>query len=200
MKETIRNYISRGLALIILLLTSPLIVISIICLKIESPDLSALYVQQRIGKSKKTFKIYKLRTMYPCSDEEFEELKNKNEVSGNMFKIKQDPRITPVGRYLRKLSLDELPQLINVLKGDMALVGPRPALPDEVENYSSHHLKRLTVLPGCTGLWQISGRSNVSFEEMIELDLMYIEKTSLFYDLKIILLTIPAVLTMRGAY
>ncbi|EKJ3581732.1 sugar transferase, partial [Enterococcus faecalis] len=128
------------------------------------------------------------------------DLKNKNEASGHMFKIKQDPRITPVGRYLRKLSLDELPQLINVLKGDMALVGPRPALPDEVENYSSHHLKRLTVLPGCTGLWQISGRSNVSFEEMIELDLMYIENISLFYDLKIILLTIPAVLTMRGAY
>ncbi|EGO8281404.1 TPA: sugar transferase [Enterococcus faecalis] len=200
MKETIRNYISRGIALIILLLTSPLIIISIVCLKIESPHLSAFYVQQRIGKSKKTFKIYKLRTMYPCSNEEFEDLKNKNEASGHMFKIKQDPRITPVGRYLRKLSLDELPQLINVLKGDMALVGPRPALPDEVENYSSHHLKRLTVLPGCTGLWQISGRSNVSFEEMIELDLMYIENISLFYDLKIILLTIPAVLTMRGAY
>ncbi|EGO8717446.1 TPA: sugar transferase [Enterococcus faecalis] len=200
MKETIRNYISRGIALFILLLTSPLIIISIVCLKIESPHLSALYVQQRIGKSKKTFKIYKLRTMYPCSNEEFEDLKNKNEASGHMFKIKQDPRITPVGRYLRKLSLDELPQLINVLKGDMALVGPRPALPDEVENYSSHHLKRLTVLPGCTGLWQISGRSNVSFEEMIELDLMYIENISLFYDLKIILLTIPAILTMRGAY
>ncbi|EGS1179703.1 TPA: sugar transferase [Enterococcus faecalis] len=200
MKETIRNYISREIAFIILLLTSPLIVISIVCLKIESPYLSAFYVQQRIGKSKKTFKIYKLRTMYPCSNEELEDLKNKNEVSGHMFKIKQDPRITPVGRYLRKFSLDELPQLINVLKGDMALVGPRPALPDEVENYSSHHLKRLTVLPGCTGLWQISGRSNVSFEEMIELDLMYIENISLFYDLKIIFLTIPAVLTTRGAY
>ncbi|MFC0616217.1 sugar transferase [Enterococcus faecalis] len=200
MKETIRNYISRGIALTILLLTSPLIIISIICLKIESPYLSVFYVQKRIGKSKKIFKIYKLRTMYPCSNQELEDLKNKNEVSGHMFKIKQDPRITPVGKYLRKFSLDELPQLINVLKGDMALVGPRPALPDEVENYSSYHLKRLTVLPGCTGLWQISGRSNVSFEEMIELDLMYIENISLFYDLKIILLTIPAVLTMRGAY
>ncbi|NBJ47166.1 multidrug MFS transporter [Enterococcus faecalis] len=200
MRENIKNYLSRGISLIILILISPVILISIMCLKIESPNLSAFYVQQRIGKSKKIFKIYKLRTMYPCSEEELDMLKSKNEAVGHMFKIKQDPRITPVGRYLRKLSIDELPQLINVLKGEMALVGPRPALPDEVKNYSSYHLKRLSVLPGCTGLWQISGRSNVSFEEMVELDLKYIENTSLFYDLKIILLTIPAVLTMKGAY
>ncbi|WP_348921850.1 sugar transferase [Enterococcus rotai] len=200
MKETIKNYVLRIVACIIFLVVSPLIVISIICLKIESPDLSPFYVQKRIGKSKKDFKIYKLRSMYPFTDAEFEKLKEQNEVEGHMFKIKEDPRITPVGKYLRKLSLDELPQLLNVLKGEMALVGPRPALPDEVANYSSHHLKRLDVLPGCTGLWQVSGRSNASFEEMIELDLTYIEKTSLVYDLKIILLTIPAVITMKGAY
>lgn len=138
--------------------------------------------------------------MYVDADKLLEKLKEKNEVTGPMFKMKNDPRITSVGRFLRKTSLDELPQLWNVLRGDMSLVGPRPPLPREVANYSKYDLQRLWVIPGITGLWQATERNNVGFEEMVELDLEYIKKRSLLFDVKIILLTIVAIIHPNGAY
>lgn len=195
--ESIINRILAGIALLIL---SPLLILFSILLKIENPELSPFYTQTRIGKDQKKFTIYKLRSMKEISQQEFIALTQLNEAGEQMFKIKEDPRITPIGRIIRKTSIDELPQLINVIKGDMALVGPRPPLPNEVAKYTDHDLQRLTVLPGCTGLWQIGGRSDVSFEEMVDLDLKYIENKNLWLDLKILCLTVPAVLKMRGAY
>lgn len=159
-----------------------------------------LYTQERVGKDGKRFQIYKFRSMYVDADKLLEKLKEQNEVTGPMFKMKNDPRITSVGRFLRKTSLDELPQLWNVLRGDMSLVGPRPPLPREVAKYSEYDLQRLWVIPGCTGLWQATERNNVGFEEMVELDLEYIQKRSLLFDAKIILLTIVAIIHPNGAY
>lgn len=159
-----------------------------------------LYTQERVGKDGRRFKIYKFRSMYVDADKLLEKLKDQNEVTGPMFKMKNDPRITSVGRFLRKTSLDEIPQLWNVLRGDMSLVGPRPPLPSEVANYSKYDLQRLWVIPGCTGLWQATERNNVGFEEMVELDLEYIQKRSLLFDAKIILLTIIAIIHPNGAY
>ena len=159
-----------------------------------------LYTQERVGKDGRRFKIYKFRSMYVDADKLLEKLKEKNQVTGPMFKMKNDPRITSVGRFLRKISLDELPQLWNVLRGDMSLVGPRPPLPREVANYSKYDLQRLWVIPGITGLWQATERNNVGFEEMVELDLEYIKKRSLLFDAKIILLTIIAIIHPNGAY
>lgn len=195
--ESIINRILAGIALLIL---SPLLILFSILLKIEDPELSPFYTQTRIGKYQKSFTIYKLRSMREISHQEFIALTQLNEAGEQMFKIKEDPRITTIGRIIRKTSIDELPQLINVLKGDMALVGPRPPLPNEVAKYTDYDLQRLTVLPGCTGLWQVSGRSDVSFEEMVDLDLKYIENKNLWLDLKILCLTVPAVLKMKGAY
>ena len=159
-----------------------------------------LYTQERVGKDGRRFRIYKFRSMYVNADKLLEKLKEQNEVTGPMFKMKNDPRITSVGRFLRKTSLDELPQLWNVLRGDMSLVGPRPPLPREVAKYSKYDLQRLWVIPGCTGLWQATERNNVGFEEMVELDLEYIQKRSLLFDAKIILLTVVAIIHPNGAY
>lgn len=159
-----------------------------------------LYTQERVGKNGRRFQIYKFRSMYVDADKILDKLKEQNEVTGPMFKMKNDPRITSVGRFLRKTSLDELPQLWNVLRGDMSLVGPRPPLPREVANYSKYDLQRLWVIPGCTGLWQATERNNVGFEEMVELDLEYIQKRSLLFDAKIILLTVVAIIRPNGAY
>ena len=137
-----------------------------------------------------------------CQDaeEKKKDLEHLNEVDGPVFKMKNDPRITRVGAVLRKLSIDELPQFFNVLAGDMSVVGPRPPLPTEVEQYSSRHRKRLSVMPGITCYWQIGGRSNLSFEEWMELDLKYIDEMSFWTDVRIVLKTIPAVLLSRGAH
>ncbi len=159
-----------------------------------------LYTQERVGKDGRQFQIYKFRSMYVGADKLLEKLKEQNEVTGPMFKMKNDPRITSVGRFLRKTSLDELPQLWNVLRGDMSLVGPRPPLPREVAKYSEYDLQRLWVIPGCTGLWQATERNNVGFEEMVELDLEYIQKRSLLFDVEIILLTVIAIIHPNGAY
>lgn len=159
-----------------------------------------LYTQERVGKDGRRFQIYKFRSMYVDADKLLEKLKEQNEVTGPMFKMKNDPRITSVGRFLRKTSLDELPQLWNVLRGDMSLVGPRPPLPREVAKYSEYDLQCLWVIPGCTGLWQATERNNVGFEEMVELDLEYIQKRSLLFDAKIILLTVVAIIHPNGAY
>ena len=134
------------------------------------------------------------------ADDELSELSDHNEASGPLFKMKEDPRVTRVGRILRKFSLDEVPQLWNVLRGDMSLIGPRPALPAEVDEYEEWHLKRLDVTPGLTGLWQVSGRSDVTFDEMVLLDIYYAEQWSPLLDTMIFLKTIPTVLFQRGAY
>ncbi len=158
------------------------------------------YTQERVGKDGKKFMIYKFRSMYVNADTLLEKLKEKNEVTDPMFKMKNDPRVTSVGRFLRKTSLDELPQLWNVLRGDMSLVGPRPPLPSEVREYSDYDKQRLWVIPGCTGLWQATERNNVGFSEMVNLDLTYIQHRSLLLDAKIILLTFLMIVHPKGAY
>jgi exopolysaccharide biosynthesis polyprenyl glycosylphosphotransferase len=159
-----------------------------------------LYRQERVGRRGRLFTIYKFRTMVDGADSMNAELAEKNEASGPLFKMKDDPRVTAVGRSLRKWSLDELPQLLNVIRGDMSLVGPRPPLPRELMRYQDSHFDRLEVRPGITGLWQVSGRSSLSFEDYVRLDLFYIENWSLAYDLFILLKTLPVVLTRKGAY
>lgn len=159
-----------------------------------------LYRQLRVGRNGRAFRCLKFQTMVPDAHAMQMELFAFNEVSGPVFKIKRDPRITPVGRWLRKFSIDEMPQLINVLRGEMSLVGPRPPLSEEVAHYTEHQLGRLAVPPGLTCLWQVSGRNHIGFDEWVELDLKYIERRCFWYDLWIIILTVPAVLTARGAF
>ncbi len=158
------------------------------------------YSQTRVGRSGATFQMLKFRSMYMDAERRLADLQSTNEASGPLFKMKDDPRVTSVGRWLRKFSLDEFPQLINVLRGEMSLVGPRPPLPGEVERYSAHDWRRLEVVPGMTGLWQVSGRSGLTFDEMVRLDLFYIENWSVSLDITLMLRTIPAVLFARGAY
>ncbi|MCD6531113.1 sugar transferase, partial [bacterium] len=146
------------------------------------------------------FKMIKFRSMYADAEKRLAEFLDKNEATGPIFKMKHDPRVTPVGRILRRFSLDELPQLFNVLVGQMSLVGPRPPLEREVKQYEKWQLRRIDVTPGMTGLWQISGRSDLPFEKMVELDIYYIEHWSLWLDIKILLKTIPAVISGKGAY
>ena len=170
-----------------------------IAIKIDSPG-PVLFRQERLGKDGKPFTIYKFRSMADDAEKEVSKLVDLNEAVGPLFKIRDDPRLTRMGRWLRRISLDELPQLINVIKGEMALVGPRPPLAAEVELYQEWHKKRLEVAPGVTGLWQVSGRSELPFDEMAMLDIYYIENWSPGLDMKIILRTLPAVLSGRGAY
>lgn len=144
--------------------------------------------------------MYKFRSMVSNAEELLEGLLKRNEISGAMFKMKKDPRITKVGKFIRKTSIDELPQLWNVIRGDMSLVGPRPPLPREVNEYTSYDKLRLKATPGCTGLWQISGRNELSFSEMVELDLRYINERSMLFDLKIILKTVKVLLGSKDAY
>ncbi len=177
----------------------PFWVLMIVLIKLDSRG-PIFYRQERLGKDGRPFRIFKFRSMVIGADEMLPELAEFNEMDGPIFKIKKDPRITSVGRLLRKFSIDEFPQLINVLKGDMSLVGPRPPIPEEVKKYERWQTKRLTVPQGVTGLWQVSGRNLLTFEEMVRLDIYYIENWSLWLDLKILLKTIPVVVLMRGAY
>jgi exopolysaccharide biosynthesis polyprenyl glycosylphosphotransferase len=158
------------------------------------------YKQERAGRHGRPFTMYKFRTMIDGADAMHEDLLHRNEASGPLFKIRDDPRVTTVGRWLRRWSVDEVPQLLNVVRGDMSLVGPRPALPRELLGYRNWHFDRLEVRPGITGLWQVSGRSALSFDEYVGLDLFYIQKWSLAYDLYILLKTLPVVLARKGAY
>lgn len=194
----------RGLdivcSLIALILLSPLILLIAILIKVEDRAGPVFFSQERVGKNGKSFKMYKLRSMVTNAEELLQSLLDKNEVSGAMFKMKDDPRITRIGKFIRKTSMDELPQLWNVLKGDMSLVGPRPPLPREVKGYSTYAMQRLLVTPGCTGLWQVSGRNSVGFEKMVELDLKYISERSLFYDVVIMFRTIKVLVGSRNAY
>lgn len=191
------DFVGAGLGLIFLV---PLFSILAIVIKLEDKKASIFFTQYRIGLNGKPFKMYKFRSMVSDAEEKLEFLRHQNEVTGAMFKIENDPRVTKVGRFIRKTSLDELPQLWNVLKGDMSLVGPRPPLPKEVANYTSYDLQRLLVLPGCTGLWQVSGRSSLSFDEMIKLDIIYINNRSVKFDLKIILKTFKEIYSSKNAY
>lgn len=183
-----------------LVLLSPVFIIVAVLMKIEEPRGPIFYSQTRIGKNEEKFKMYKIRSMCVDADKKLTELLKHNEVEGAMFKMKDDPRITKVGKIIRKTSIDELPQLWNVIKGDMSLVGPRPPLPREVEIYTNHDKQRLLVKPGCTGLWQISGRNEVGFDEMVELDLQYIKNVSVKNDVEIMVKTVGVMLKPNGAY
>ncbi len=176
----------------------PLAVIALIIV-IDSPGASPIYVQYRVGKNGKQFKFYKFRSMVANADKMLDSLLDKNEMSGPVFKIKEDPRITKVGRFIRKTSIDELPQLFNVLKGDMSLVGPRPPLPREVEQYTEEQKVRLAVTPGLTCYWQIQPKRNsLSFDEWLELDKKYIAERGLLTDIKILFGTVGAVFGSEG--
>jgi exopolysaccharide biosynthesis polyprenyl glycosylphosphotransferase len=184
---------------LILLLLVPVIPLLALMIRADSPG-PVFYRQRRVGQGGKPFTFYKFRSMFVESDRRLADLTAQNEQAGPVFKIREDPRITPVGRFLRRSSLDEIPQIINVLKGDMSIVGPRPALPAEVNRYEPWHRRRLEARPGLTCLWQISGRSHIGFDEWMRLDLEYLRTRSLWTDLMIVAKTIPAVMTRRGAY
>ncbi|MGC8723924.1 MAG: sugar transferase [Acidobacteriota bacterium] len=181
-----------------LLLLAPILGLVAIAIKATSPG-TIFFVQERMGLNGRRFKCFKFRTMVQGAENLKDHLEHMNEVDGPVFKIRQDPRVTPVGRLLRKSSLDELPQLWNVLKGDMSLVGPRPPIPSEVEKYQRWQRRRLSMRPGITCLWQISGRSDLDFDTWMRLDLQYIDHWSLMLDFVILLKTVPAVLSARGA-
>ena len=188
------------ISLLTLVLLSPLLIIVGLLIKQESNG-PALFKQQRVGLYGKTFTMFKFRSMSQDAQAQRNKLERHNEMSsGVLFKIKNDPRITPLGKIIRKTSIDELPQLINVLQGEMSLVGPRPALPNEVSQYSFNDRTRLNVLPGITCLWQVMGRSEIPFEQQVKLDLKYIKEQSLLFDVSLLLKTIPAVIKAKGAY
>jgi lipopolysaccharide/colanic/teichoic acid biosynthesis glycosyltransferase len=171
----------------------------VLAIKLDSPG-PVLFRQTRVGKGGKPFILYKFRSMAIGAEEQKDLLRDLNEADGPIFKIKADPRRTRMGRWLRRLSLDELPQFYNVLRGDMSIIGPRPPLPEEVAEYQPWHMRRLEIAPGITGLWQVSGRSELPFDEMALLDIYYVEQWSPALDLKILLRTIPTVLFGDGAY
>lgn len=177
-----------------LILASPIMIMVAILIKLEDPKGPIVFSQERNGVYPKTFRMYKFRSMYVDAEERLQELMHLNEQTGPAFKMKDDPRITCVGKFIRKTSLDELPQLINVLKGEMSIVGPRPAIPREVKLYNDHQKQRLLVKPGITCIWQVSGRNNIGFDDWVELDIEYIKTRNLWLDIKLILMTIPALL------
>src|ERR1700737_1591376 len=193
-----KRLLDVGVSVLLLTLATPIIVLAAIAIKLTSPG-SVLFKQERIGLNGRIFTLYKFRTMIENASQRREEVNHLNQMTGPVFKAAADPRVTTVGRILRKFSLDELPQLWNVLRGDMSLVGPRPPIPEEVRSYHRWHRRRLSMKPGLTCLWQISGRNNVDFDRWMKLDLQYIDNWSPSLDLKILLRTIPAVLSGRGA-
>lgn len=178
----------------------PVFFVVIIAMKKEERNGPIFFSQTRAGKKGKEFKMYKFRSMCVDAENMLNDLLEFNEIEGAMFKIKEDPRITKVGRFTRKTSIDELPQLLNVLKGNMSLVGPRPPLLREVEQYTTYSKQRLLVKPGCTGIWQISGRNNVNFYDMVEMDIQYIKHLSIINDIKIIFKTAWIMIRPNGAY
>jgi exopolysaccharide biosynthesis polyprenyl glycosylphosphotransferase len=183
--------------LIVCLLPLFLVVAALVKLDSRGP---VFYRQQRVGRGGSPFRMYKFRSMHSGADRQLVHLLPFNETDGLLFKLRSDPRVTRIGRVLRRLSIDELPQLFNVIIGNMSLVGPRPPLQREVDQYTSQHHRRLDVTPGLTGLWQVSGRSDLCFDEGMALDLQYVAQCSLLLDLAIIARTIPAILRCRGAY
>lgn len=199
-------YLSAGKRVLDLLLgfvgcvvLSPLFLLTALAIKLDTPG-PVLYRSTRVGRGGRLFTFFKFRSMVQGAEHSRHSLSHLNEVSGPVFKMADDPRITKVGRILRRTSVDELPQLFNVLRGEMTLVGPRPPIPEEVNQYEPWQLRRLAVRPGITCLWQISGRSSLGFDEWMRLDMEYIERRGLLLDLKILVRTLPAVLSGEGAY
>jgi exopolysaccharide biosynthesis polyprenyl glycosylphosphotransferase len=186
------------LSLLALVLLSPFLLAIALIIKLTSPG-PILFAQERVGMNKRRFKLYKFRSMYQDAEKRRRELEHLNEMDGPVFKIKNDPRVTPIGRFIRKTSIDELPQLVNVLTGHMSLVGPRPPLLAEVDRYEWLYRRRLSIKPGITCFWQISGRNEISFKQWMDLDKQYIDNWSLWLDVKILAQTIPAVLFRKGA-
>lgn len=183
-----------------LLVISPIMLIVAIAIKVEDPAGPVFFSQMRVGTDGRLFRMYKFRSMATNAEARLEALIAKNEVEGAMFKMKDDPRVTRVGRIIRKISVDELPQLWNVLNGSMSLVGPRPCLPREYDQYTDYDKQRLLVKPGCTGLWQVSGRNHVGFVDMVKLDIYYIQHRSLWMDLKIMFRTVGVMIFPNAAY
>lgn len=184
--------------LALIVLAVPMLIVALV-IWIDSPGASPIFSQDRVGRDGKIFKFYKFRSMVPNAEAKLHEVLEQNEMDGPVFKIKNDPRITRVGRFIRKTSIDELPQLINILKGDMSIVGPRPALPREVAEYTEYEKQRLFVKPGLTCYWQVQPKRNkLTFDEWVNLDLEYIQDRSFWLDWKLILLTVIAVLKMYG--
>ncbi|MER7519446.1 sugar transferase [Streptomyces sp. NPDC126499] len=188
-----------GLALPALVVLSPVLLGAACAIKLSSRG-PVFYLQERVGRDGKPFRMYKLRSMSLDAERRRSDYLHLNESSGPLFKIRRDPRVTPVGRVLRSWSIDELPQLLNVLHGEMSLVGPRPALPEECEHYGPRERLRLLVKPGITCVWQVSGRSDIPFAEQVRMDLDYIANWSLGLDIRLLIRTVPAVLGRRGAY
>lgn len=198
-QQAIKRLMDIILSLIAIILLSPVLLLVAIAIKFESKG-PILFNQERIGHKQKRFNMYKFRSMVVDAEERFEEVKKLNDTNHIMFKSSEDPRITKVGRIIRKYSLDELPQLFNILKGDMTLVGPRPPLPRELVNYEKWHHVKFLKPQGLTGLWQVSGRASIKdFDQVIGLDYEYIKNWNLLLDLKIILKTIPVVISTKGA-
>ena len=196
---TWKRPLDLAVGLLALVVAGPVFLIIAALVRLSSPG-SVFFAQTRIGKNGQPFKMYKFRSMYIDAEARRAEVLAQSDREGICFKSKNDPRITPVGRWLRRLSLDELPQILNVIKGDMSLVGPRPALPSEVAVYPARAMQRLSVLPGITGLWQVSGRAEIGFDEMVEMDIHYARNAGLITDLSIMLRTFGAVFSGRGAY
>ena len=195
----IKYLLDKILSLIALIVLSPFLLIIALIIYIDDPNGSPIFIQKRIGKNGKSFSFYKFRSMVVDAEDQLEELQHKNEMDGPVFKIKDDPRVTKIGRIIRKTSIDELPQLVNIIKGDMSIVGPRPPLPNEVEKYNYREKQRLYVKPGLTCYWQVSGRNELKFDEWMELDIKYVKCHSIWIDLKLILLTFKAVVLKTGA-
>nr|MCR5634282.1 exopolysaccharide biosynthesis polyprenyl glycosylphosphotransferase [Lachnospiraceae bacterium] len=190
------DIIGSIVGIIITIIIYPFVALAI---KAESKG-PVIFKQERIGKNGRRFMMYKFRSMYQDAEKRLEDLKDKNEVQGLMFKMEDDPRITKVGRFIRKTSIDELPQFFNILKGDMSLVGTRPPTVAEFEQYNAHYRRRLCITPGLTGMWQVSGRSDIKdFDEVVKLDLKYIDEWSLRLDVKLLLQTVGAVLSHKGS-
>lgn len=194
-KESILYSITKRLIDIVgslcgIILLSPLFLIVAVLIKLEDPKGKVFFAQERNGRYPKTFKMYKFRSMVHNAEDLLKDLMDRNEQTGPVFKINDDPRITKVGKFIRRTSIDELPQLFNVLKGDMSLVGPRPPIPHEVDQYNSYQMQRLAVKPGLTCIWQVSGRNNIGFDEWVEMDIEYIKTRNLWLDIKLIFKTV----------
>ena len=198
-ERIVKRFVDFFIALFAIVIFSPLFLICYIAVRREDGG-PAIFKQERIGRFGRPFYIYKFRSMYQDAEAKLQTLKDQNEMQGFMFKMKNDPRITKIGKILRKTSIDELPQFFNVLEGSMSLIGTRPPTVDEYNQYSAHHKRRISIKPGITGLWQVSGRSEITdFEEIVRLDCFYIDHWSITGDIKILLKTFAAVFTGKGS-
>ena len=196
--EKIKRFFDICISFAALVVLSPLLLVIAILIYLEDKG-PVIYSQTRIGKDGRAFKLYKFRSMCVDADEKLKDLQKLNERDGPVFKIRDDPRVTKIGKFIRKTCIDELPQLVNIIKGDMSIVGPRPPLPNEVEQYNSYQKQRLLVVPGLTCYWQIQKGEETTFDEWVELDLKYIKERSILLDFRLILLTFKVILSGKGS-